>query len=108
MEGAPTKKSDPAAARDEPKWAYGCISGPVNVVSPNPVTNREFTKTLGRVLKRPTLCPIPAIAARAMFGEMADDLLLAGARIRPKRLLDSAYDFVDPDLEPTLRDLLDH
>ena len=61
------------------------IKGPVNGVSPNPVTNREYTKTLGRVLSRPTLFPMPAFAARLAFGEMADALLLASTRVDPAR-----------------------
>jgi hypothetical protein len=82
------------------------IAGPVNVVAPNPVTNREFTKTLGRVLGRPTLFPVPAFAIRLAFGEMAEDLLLAGARVKPGKLLASSYRFQHSDLEPALRRLL--
>ena len=62
------------------------LSGPVNAVAPNPATNLEFTKTLGKVLSRPTLFPMPAFAARLAFGEMAEALLLAGARVEPGRL----------------------
>jgi uncharacterized protein len=80
--------------------------GPMNVVSPNPVTNREFTKTLGRVLRRPTIIPMPAIAARIVFGEMADGLLLCSARVQPIRLKGNGYRFNFADLEPTLRHLL--
>jgi uncharacterized protein len=85
----------------------GALSGPVNTVSPRPVTNDEFTKTLGRVLRRPTFAAMPAFAARLVFGEMADALLLSSQRVEPKRLLASGYRFRYPDLEPTLRHLLD-
>ncbi len=84
------------------------LQGPVNAVAPHPVTNREFTKTLGRVLKRPTLFPMPAPAARAMFGEMADALLLSSTRVEPARLVQSLYAFRCPDLDGALRHLLRH
>jgi len=79
------------------------LHGPVNAVSPNPVTNREFTKTLGKVLRRPTLLPMPAFAARLAFGEMADHLLLASARVEPKALKLSGYKFQFPSLEDALK-----
>ena len=82
------------------------IRGPVNAVAPMPVTNLEFTKTLGRVLKRPTIIPMPAIAARLAFGKMADELLLAGARVEPAALIKAGYPFRHPTLEPALRHLL--
>ena len=82
------------------------LHGPVNAVSPLPVTNREFTKVLGRVLKRPTIFPLPAIAARLALGEMADALLLASARVEPAKLLASRFIFRHKDLEGTLRQLL--
>jgi uncharacterized protein len=82
------------------------LSGPVNVVSPNPVTNYEFTKVLGRVLKRPTVLPVPGFAARIALGEMANELLLASARVEPKRLLESGFEFQYRDLESALRHLL--
>lgn len=82
------------------------IRGPVNVVAPHPVTNAEFTKTLGKVLGRPVLFPIPAWAARLAFGELADEALLASARVEPARLLNSGYSFQYPDLEGALRHLL--
>ena len=72
------------------------LSGPVNLVSPNPVTNCEFTKLLGRVLHRPTIFPVPAFALRLMLGEMADALLLASTRVLPTRLLRSGYVFREP------------
>jgi uncharacterized protein (TIGR01777 family) len=82
------------------------LHGPANAVAPHPVTNREFTKTLGRVLRRPTLVPLPAFAARLAFGEMADALLLASQRVEPGRLLQSGYVFRYPELENALRHLL--
>jgi NAD dependent epimerase/dehydratase family enzyme len=82
------------------------LAGPVNVTSPNPVTNLEFTKTLGRVLSRPTVARLPAFAARLAFGQMADELLLSGARVRPEKLLNSGYLFRYPELEAALRHVL--
>ncbi|MBT3353366.1 MAG: TIGR01777 family protein, partial [Candidatus Scalindua sp.] len=74
------------------------LKGPVNVTAPNPVTNKEFTNTLGEVLKRPAVVPIPAFAAKLAFGEMANDLLLASTKVAPKRLSDSGYKFQYPEL----------
>jgi uncharacterized protein len=82
------------------------VRGPVNVVAPGPVTNADFTRTLARVLRRPAVIPLPAFAARLLFGEMADALLLAGARVIPARLQASGYRFRFPDLEVALRHLL--
>lgn len=80
--------------------------GPVNLVAPNPVTNAEFTRTLGRVLSRPTFFPIPAFGARLAFGEMADALLLSSQRVDPAVLEDKGFPFYWPTLEPALRHLL--
>ena len=82
------------------------LRGPVNAVAPRAITNREFTKTLGRVLGRPTIFPMPAFAARLAFGQMADELLLASARVEPTRLIASGYKFRTPELEAALRHLL--
>lgn len=82
------------------------LRGPVNAVAPRAITNREFTKTLGRVLGRPTVFPMPAFAARLAFGQMADELLLASARVEPARLIASGYKFRTPELEAALRHLL--
>jgi uncharacterized protein (TIGR01777 family) len=82
------------------------LQGPVNAVAPHPVTNRQFTKILGHVLGRPTLFPMPAFAARAMFGEMADALLLASTRVEPKQLQATGYAFGYPEAEDALRHLL--
>lgn len=82
------------------------LEGPVNAVAPRPVTNREFAKTLGRVLGRPAVLPVPAFAVRLALGEMADELLLASARVEPDRLLLSGYEFRHPELEGALRHML--
>jgi len=82
------------------------VAGPVNTVAPEPVTNAVFTKTLGRVLGRPTIAPAPAFALRLAFGEMADATLLSSTRVRPGRLLATGYRFRFPDLESALRHVL--
>jgi uncharacterized protein (TIGR01777 family) len=82
------------------------VNGPVNVTAPAPVTNREFTQALGRALRRPTVFPLPAFAARLMFGEMADALLLSSARAEPKALTAGGYAFRFPDLDGALRQAL--
>jgi uncharacterized protein (TIGR01777 family) len=82
------------------------LAGPGNAVAPQPVTNREFTKTLGQVLGRPTALPMPAFAARLAFGEMADEMLLGGVRAAPRALLNAGFVFQHPELEPALRHLL--
>lgn len=82
------------------------LQGPVNAVSPEPVTNEVFTRTIGKVLVRPTYFPVPAFAARWVFGEMADALLLASARVLPKKLQQNGYAFKLPTLEVALRELL--
>lgn len=86
--------------------ATDTLQGPVNAVAPHPVTNLEFTTTLGRVLSRPTLLPMPAFVARLAFGEMADELLLASTRVEPTRLLASGYRFRYPELAGALRQML--
>jgi uncharacterized protein (TIGR01777 family) len=82
------------------------LSGPVNAVASHAVTNREFTKTLGHVLHRPTVLPMPAFAARLALGEMADELLLASQRVVPRRLEETAYAFRFPRLEGAMRHVL--
>ncbi len=79
------------------------MRGAFNAVAPEPVTNREFTKTLGRVLHRPTIAPTPAVVLRLMFGEMADAVLLASSRVSPRALVDSGYTYTLPNLEAALR-----
>ncbi len=82
------------------------MSGPVNTVAPQPLTNHDFTKTIGRVLGRPTLLPMPGFALRLALGEMADALLLSSARVEPARLQATGYQFKYPQLEGALRHLL--
>lgn len=82
------------------------IHGPLNIVSPNPVTNEEFTKTLGHVLNRPTALAMPAFAARLAFGEMADEMLLASQKVIPKKLKQLGYQFAYPNLDGALRHYL--
>ena len=82
------------------------VSGPINAVCPETVTNRAYTRTLGRVLGRPTLFPVPAFAARLAFGEMADTLLLASTRVEPRALMRTGYAFRYPSLESALRHVL--
>jgi uncharacterized protein (TIGR01777 family) len=82
------------------------LAGPVNAAAPRPVRNRDFARTLGRVLGRPSLVPVPAIALRLLFGEMADVALLGSARVRPSRLEEAGYAFRHPELEAALRFVL--
>ena len=83
------------------------LSGPVNVASPHPVPNAEFTKTLARILGRPAIMAMPAFALRLLAGEMADEALLSSARVVPERLEKSGFHFEGPELEPALRKLLE-
>jgi uncharacterized protein (TIGR01777 family) len=78
------------------------LRGAVNAVSPNPVTNHDFTKTLGDVLYRPTFLPLPEFAVSMIFGEMGDALLLASTKVLPKRLEDAGFEFKYPDLRPAI------
>ena len=83
------------------------LTGPVNAVAPEPVTNSVFAKTLGRVLSRPALLPMPAFALRLTLGrEMADALLLGSTRVEPARLKATGYQFKHPQLEGALRHAL--
>jgi uncharacterized protein (TIGR01777 family) len=82
------------------------LQGPVNAVSPNPVTNQEFTQALGQVLKRPTVLWMPSLFARIRFGEMADALLLSSTRVEPAQLSHSGYEFQFPELDGALRHVL--
>ena len=78
------------------------VRGAVNVTSPNPVTNEQFTKTLGDVLYRPTILPLPEFAVNMIFGEMGDALLLDSTRVLPKRLTDAGFEFQYPKLKQAL------
>lgn len=96
---------------DLPRIILHCIqteslSGPVNATAPGAVNNREFTKTLGRVLRRPTIFPMPAFVVKLAFGEMGDELLLGSTHVVPEQLKTSGYEFAHPELEPALRHLL--
>lgn len=82
------------------------LSGPVNGTAPNPATNSEFTKVLGKVLFRPTIAPVPGFGVKMLFGEMGETLLLGSTRVLPKALQDSGYQFLFPDLEGALRHVL--
>ncbi|MBL8750680.1 MAG: TIGR01777 family oxidoreductase [Planctomycetes bacterium] len=82
------------------------LAGPVLAVAPEPVTNRAFTAALAHALHRPAFLPVPAFALRLAFGEMADALLLASQRVRPRRLLDAGFRFAEPDLDAALRSML--
>ncbi|OWK38039.1 TIGR01777 family oxidoreductase [Fimbriiglobus ruber] len=82
------------------------LAGPVNVVTPFPVTNREFGRVLARVLSRPYLLTVPAPALRVLFGEMADSALLASTRVVPRRLAETGFQFDYPRLEDALRFVL--
>ena len=78
------------------------LAGPVNVTAPEPVTNRELSRTLGRVLRRPAFAPVPALAVKALYGEMAT-IVTTGQRVVPGRLMELGYEFRRPDLEEALR-----
>jgi uncharacterized protein (TIGR01777 family) len=82
------------------------LRGPINAVAPQPVTNEEFTKTLGRVLSRPTFMAMPAFAARLAFGEMADEMMLSSTRVAGKVLNDAGFKFQYPELEGAVRAML--
>jgi uncharacterized protein (TIGR01777 family) len=79
------------------------LHGPVNLVAPNPVMNAEFAATLGRVLDRPAIVPVPAFALELLYGEMARSTILAGQRVLPRKLLGSGFHFAHPTLEEALR-----
>lgn len=82
------------------------VAGPLNVSTPNPLTNAQYTRVLGRVLNRPTVFPLPAPAARLVLGEVADALLLSSMRVEPAKLAETGYEFRYPELEWALRHLL--
>jgi len=99
-----------ALAKMLPVFRYGLkttnLSGAVNVVAPNPVTNAEFTRSLGRAIHRPTLLPVPAVALRLAFGEMAEATVLASERVMPARLEEAGFQFEYPDLAAGLQAIL--
>jgi NAD dependent epimerase/dehydratase family enzyme len=79
------------------------ITGPVNIVAPNPVTNAEFSRTLARVLGRPSFLSVPKIALELAMGEMAEDTILASQRVLPRRLLETGFEFQQSTLESAVR-----
>jgi len=82
------------------------LSGPVNAVSPMPSSNKDFTKTLAKVLKRPAVLPAPKFVLKAVLGEMAEELLFASQHVLPKKLRNAGYHFQYPNLEKTLLQIL--
>lgn len=82
------------------------LRGPVNMVAPKPVTNEEFTKTLGSVLSRPTILPMPAFAVKLLFGEMGETVLLGSQRVEPSQLISSGYPFRFRTLRASLENIL--
>jgi len=97
---------DDAVAALHHALTHDAVSGPLNAVAPNPVTNAEYTRVLARVLKRPAVFPVPAFAARLAFGELADALLLSSQRVAPAALEASGFRFDYPELEGALRHVL--
>ncbi len=83
------------------------IEGAVNATAPRPVTNQEFTKTLGAVINRPTILPVPGFGIKLLFGEMGESLILEGAKVIPKKLEDSGFEFQYPKLEDAIRNALE-
>lgn len=82
------------------------LRGPVNIVAPNACTNAEFARALGHAMRRPSLLPLPSPMARLVLGELADELLLAGQRVVPARLLEAGFDFVDTEIGDCLERLV--
>jgi uncharacterized protein (TIGR01777 family) len=89
-------------------WAVGddSVRGAINASAPNPVTNREFSKALGRVLRRPAVAPVPKLAISALRGGELADQVVSSIRVIPRRALDLGYSFRFTEVEPALRDLL--
>src|SRR5208283_4673251 len=85
------------------------LNGPLNLVAPNPVRNKDFTKVLASVLRRPAFFPVPEFALSLAFGKQAaEEMLLASQRVEPAKLSASGYQFHFPDLQPALENLLEH
>jgi len=85
---------------------HDTLQGAVNTVSPNPMTNAEFTSTLASVLHRPAIFPMPAFAVKLIFGEMGEELFLGSLRVEPAKLAATGYKFKQPDLKNALKDIL--
>ena len=86
-------------------WAIGdgSVRGIFNVTAPNPVTNADFTRALGRALHRPAIFPIPSAGLKIVFGQMADETLLSGQRVVPSRMLEGGFRFVHGSVESALQ-----
>ncbi|MBU2625814.1 MAG: TIGR01777 family oxidoreductase [candidate division Zixibacteria bacterium] len=82
------------------------LTGPVNIVSPNAVSNAEFSHLLGKILGKPAVASLPAVAARLLFGKMADETILSSQNVIPRKLLESGFEFDTPELESALESLL--
>jgi hypothetical protein len=96
------------AMEDEVRAIMHCLnttslSGPVNLVAPNPVTNAQFTKALAAWLHRPSFLPAPAFALKLAMGQMANELLLSSTRVRPRKLIQSGFSFEYPELSAALK-----
>ena len=89
------------------RWAIdnAAVTGPANLTAPSPVTNREFTAALARVLRRPALTPAPAFALRLMLGEMAEAMILNGRRVLPAKAERGGFEFRYRDLESALQQI---
>ena len=85
---------------------HEAISGAINGTAPEPVTNKEFSKTLGKVLKRPAIFPMPAYLVKLLFGQMGEELLLSGQRVVPEKVSQAGYQFKYANLESALRDIV--
>ena len=83
------------------------LTGPVNLCAPDGATNYEFTKAMGKVMNRPTLLPFPAFAVSLLFGEMGEEVLLGGTHAVPKKLLDSGFQFLHPNVEDAVRSAIE-
>jgi uncharacterized protein (TIGR01777 family) len=86
--------------------ANDALSGPVNVVAPQQTTNKEFTKALGRVLRKPTIFPLPSVAVTLMLGEMGQEALLVSERVEPTKLKNLGFVYRHPEIEEALRDMM--
>ena len=86
--------------------AQDSLVGPVNLTAPNPVDNKEFTNVLGKVINRPTILPLPGFAAKILFGEMAEAILLSGTHVIPEKLKTAGYPFKHAELKDALTDVM--
>ena len=105
-EGGDTDVVQQSAGTEHRSPGAASITGPVNLVSPNPVTNSDFTKALAKTLKRPALFPVPSTALKLLFGEFANEGLLASARVVPQKLTEHGFVFRYQELDAALQDLL--